>query len=236
VFVRKGSEGKIVGPLNSPVFTQNIPSIDLKVYNSAGQMVGMNYTSGMYEVGIEGVNASGSIQGGTEWVSYPSNMDLYAVIDATPLKKWAEEVNITLPENITVPMNMVEYDSNGTRTETEPVNITVNITTPTIVTPEMLQLPEIRYINGTVVDSINKTAIAGVRVFVNSSISATTDAAGAYSLTVAEGSYNLTAKLDPTHYVNNSVTVSTVGKVVATQIIELVEKPKGNIQGGVKVK
>ncbi len=100
--------------------TQNIPDIDLKVYNSAGQMVGMNYTSGMYEIGIDGVNTSGNTQGGPKWIAYPDSMDLYAVLDATPLKLWAEETNTTLPENITVPMYMVQYDSNGTRTETKP--------------------------------------------------------------------------------------------------------------------
>lgn len=88
-------------------------------------------------------------------------------------------------------------------------------------------------ISGVVYDSISKTGISNVKVSTNTGISRVTDAAGFYSLNVTEGVYNLTAKFDPMYYVNNTITVSTIGKAVAVQNIEMVEKPKGNIRGGV---
>lgn len=234
VLVEDGLLEKSFGSLAGYTITQNIPDIDLKVYNSTGQMVGTNYTSGLYEIGIDGVNTSGNIQGGSEWISYPESMnDLYAVLDITPLKKWAEEVNIVLPENITVPMYMIQYDSNGLRTETNPVNITVNTENPTtIIQPEIL-LPPIRYINGTVIDSINKTGIAGVIVSTNTSISTITDKFGNYSLNVPAGVYKLKAKFNPRYYLNTSVIISTIDSAVVGQNIELTKKPKENIKGGV---
>jgi hypothetical protein len=92
--------------------------------------------------------------------------------------------------------------------------------------------PSSKFINGTVIDSINKTGISGVTVSTNSSVTTMTDATGFYSLTVS-GIFNLTAKLDPTHYVNNTITVSTECCAVVIQDIELVEKPKGIITGSI---
>ncbi len=94
-------------------------------------------------------------------------------------------------------------------------------------------LPSFRYINGTVVDSISKEGIAGVRVFIDSNNSTMTNGTGFYSLNVTAGTYNLTATLDPAYYTNNSVTVSTASAAVVLQDIELVKKPTGNITGKV---
>ncbi|MCZ7397783.1 MAG: hypothetical protein O8C59_04675, partial [Candidatus Methanoperedens sp.] len=94
-------------------------------------------------------------------------------------------------------------------------------------------LPSYRFINGTVIDSINKTGISGVTVSTNTSVNTTTNATGFYSLNVTSGIFNLTAKLDPTHYLNNTATVSTECCAVVMQDIELVEKLKGTISGSV---
>jgi len=94
-------------------------------------------------------------------------------------------------------------------------------------------LPEKRFINGTVMDSVNKTGIAGVTVSTNTSFSTTTDAAGFYSFEVTSGTYELTARLDPTYNTNNTITVSTIGSAVVWQDIELLKKQTGNITGSV---
>lgn len=96
-----------------------------------------------------------------------------------------------------------------------------------------LSLPEIRYINGTLIDSVAKIGIFGVNVSTNTSNSTVTNATGFYSLAVRSGFYNLTARLDPTYYMNSSVSVSTVKKVMVKQDIVLVKKPTGNITGTV---
>ncbi|NJD52423.1 MAG: hypothetical protein FIB07_06090 [Candidatus Methanoperedens sp.] len=88
----------------------------------------------------------------------------------------------------------------------------------------------IRYINGTVLDSVTKAGIIGVDIFTNTSISTTTDASGFYSLAVPDGTYDITVKFDPEYY-PNSTTVSTTSSVVVMQDFELVKKPTGTITG-----
>lgn len=89
-----------------------------------------------------------------------------------------------------------------------------------------------RFINGTVMESANKTGITGVRVSTNTNLSTTTNESGFYSLAVTEGTYNLTARLEPTYY-SNTTTVSTIGSEVVIQDIELLKKVTGNITGSV---
>lgn len=50
-------------------------------------------------------------------------------------------------------------------------------------------LPTMWFINGTVIDSLNRTGIAGAKVFANNSLK-TTNATGFYSFTVASGEYD----------------------------------------------
>jgi PKD repeat protein len=87
----------------------------------------------------------------------------------------------------------------------------------------------VRFINGTIMDSINNTGLAGVKVFTNTSISTVTNATGFYSFSVNAGTYNITATFEPVYY-PNSTTISLQGAVV-TQDIELLKKPTGNITG-----
>ncbi|VVB89014.1 Uncharacterised protein [uncultured archaeon] len=70
-------------------------------------------------------------------------------------------------------------------------------------------------------------------VSTSTGISTTTSASGFYSFAVAAGTYDLTARLEPEYYMNNSVTVTTVSGAVMVQDIELIVKPTGNITGNV---
>ncbi len=119
----------------------------------------------------------------------------------------------------------------GTRTVDNNGNINATMVTHTATTI----LPSVRYINGTVMESGTLNPLPGVTVSTNTSISTTTNATGFYSLPVSEGTYALTAMLNPTHYTNSSITVSTVGSAVVVQDIELVKKPMGTITGSVTV-
>jgi hypothetical protein len=116
----------------------------------------------------------------------------------------------------------------GTRT----VDVSGNINSTMVTNTSTTILPAIRYINGTVIDSVNKTNIPGVKVSTNTNLSTTTNASGFYSFAVTSGTYNLTATFDIRYY-TNSTTVSTTGKAVVMQDIELVKKPTGNITGSV---
>ena len=99
----------------------------------------------------------------------------------------------------------------------------------TVITLYTDTLPSVRYINGTVIDSISKSAIPGVTLFTNGT-SAITDGSGFYSFAVTEGTYEVTARFDPEYYMN-STTVSTISNAVILNNIELVKKPSGNISG-----
>lgn len=92
-------------------------------------------------------------------------------------------------------------------------------------------LPETRFINGTIVDSIKKTGISGMNISANTSLYATTNVSGFYSIKVNEGTYDLKAVSEPGYYVNNTITVSTIDRTFVKQDIELVEKPTGTITG-----
>ncbi|HWR26645.1 MAG TPA: hypothetical protein VN316_02085, partial [candidate division Zixibacteria bacterium] len=95
------------------------------------------------------------------------------------------------------------------------------------------ELPPVRYINGTVKANSTGNGLAGVFVSANSTISTTTNTTGFYSFAVTAGTYGLTAKLDPTYYTNNTLSVSTIESAVVIQDIELLKKPTGNITGSV---
>lgn len=99
---------------------------------------------------------------------------------------------------------------------------------------ESTELPETRFINGTVFD-FARNGISGVTVSANNSMYTSTNEFGSYSLEVVEGTYYLTASSDPIYFTNNSITASTIGSSVVIQDIELDMKPKGIITGKVLV-
>jgi hypothetical protein len=94
-------------------------------------------------------------------------------------------------------------------------------------------LPLVRFINGTIMDSVSKEAIAGATVSTNASVSTKTDASGFYSLAVPSGTYDLTGRLEPMYYANSTVTVFTASSATVVRDIELMEKPTGAISGAV---
>lgn len=100
---------------------------------------------------------------------------------------------------------------------------------------ESLVPPPLGFINGTVMDSVHKTGIAGVMISTNTSISTMTDATGFYSFALTPGTYNLTATFLPTYYTNRTIMVSPVINSEVVQDIELLKKPTGNISGTITI-
>lgn len=94
-------------------------------------------------------------------------------------------------------------------------------------------LPLVRFINGTIMESVSKEGIAGATVSSNKSVSTITNASGFYSLAVPSGAYDLTGRFEPMYYANSTVTVFTASSAVVVQDIELMEKPTGTISGAV---
>lgn len=117
-------------------------------------------------------------------------------------------------------------------TESNPVDVPPPATNLDIsLTPiGVCVLPSVRYINGTVMDSITKEVLPGVTVSTTGA-STTSDMYGFYSLEVASGTYPLMTMYDIRYYTNSSVMVSTEFSAVTEQDIELVRKPTGNITG-----
>ena len=92
-------------------------------------------------------------------------------------------------------------------------------------------LPGNGYVNGTVIDYVNRNGIAGAIVTTNSSIGTVTNGAGFYSLELGEGDYYLTVTADPGYYPNNSVIVRVFEDSTTVQNVELIKKPTGMISG-----
>ncbi|PWB56927.1 MAG: hypothetical protein C3F06_00090 [Candidatus Methanoperedenaceae archaeon] len=114
---------------------------------------------------------------------------------------------------------------------TRTVDSSGNINTTFISNTASTELPLVRYINGTLFDSISNTGISGGVVSTNTNLSTITNATGFYSFNVTEGNYELTAGLNPTYYTNSSIIVSTIGSFEVMQDIKLEKKPTGIISG-----
>ena len=91
------------------------------------------------------------------------------------------------------------------------------------------------YGNGTVYGILDKK-IAGAIVSTNTSVSTTTDLNGAYSLSLPNGTYRLTASKEPEYYPNSSVIVTVTAYTTVNRDIILTPKPTGNISGTVRNK
>ncbi len=151
-----------------------------------------------------------------------------------------ENSNVSNP-GIFITINLTMINSSGSSginllnveiTDPNGSFIEVNVTNGTIhAGMNATELPETIFINGTVMNSINKTGISGVTVSTNTSMYAITDTSGFYSIEVPGGTYDLMAVLEPKYYVNNTITVSTTGREVIVQDIELTKKPTGTITG-----
>ncbi|MFZ3384840.1 MAG: carboxypeptidase regulatory-like domain-containing protein, partial [Candidatus Methanoperedens sp.] len=91
------------------------------------------------------------------------------------------------------------------------------------------------YGNGTVYGILDQK-IAGAIVSTNTSVSTTTDQNGAYSLSLPNGTYQLTASKEPEYYPNSSVIVTVTAYTTVNRDIILTSRPTGNISGTVRVK
>ena len=248
--VKMGITSTIGFITGSPFLTDNstAPDLDLHAVTPEGLHIGMNYTSGEYEMQIPGGVSSGDLIGGEEWIFVPVGTQVRYYVDSRDVQQYLEENPDIDPANATMNYSItsMEYGENPQSVELPDGNSTVtdrNISVPEAGTigpgiiVEMNTTPVWkRYINGTVTDSINKTGIVDVTVSANIDISTKTNATGFYSLIVGGGTYNLKVDLEPIYYVNNSVTFSTVESPVSVQDFELLKKPTGNIRGGVTIK
>jgi hypothetical protein len=88
------------------------------------------------------------------------------------------------------------------------------------------------YGNGTVYGSLG-AKLSGAIVSTDTGISTTTNGTGFYSLSLANGTYHLTASKEPEHYPNSSVIVTVTAFTAITQDINLTAKPTGTISGKV---
>jgi len=73
--------------------------------------------------------------------------------------------------------------------------------------------------------------IAGATVKTDTGISTTTNETGFYSLSLVNGTYHLTAIMEPEYYPNTSVIVTVIANTNITANIILDMKPTGNITG-----
>jgi PKD repeat protein len=155
------------------------------------------------------INFTGSASGGTAPYSYNWNFgDGVTSSLSNPAHAYSNKGSYTA--------NLIVTDSVGRNSSPDTAAVSVEW---------------VRFINGTIMDGVNKAGLAGVRVFTNTSLSTVTNATGFYSFSVNAGTYNITATFEPVYY-PNSTTISLQGAVVM-QNIELLKKTTGNITGSV---
>lgn len=124
--------------------------------------------------------------------------------------------------------NVMVSEPNGQAIALNVINGSVNISGTALDTTL-----QVRFINGTVMDSVTKAGLPGMKVFTNPSITTMTNTTGFYSFAVGSGTYNVTATFGPTYYANIT-TVSTDISAVVVHDIELLKKPTGTITGSVR--
>ena len=88
------------------------------------------------------------------------------------------------------------------------------------------------YDNGTVYGTLG-VKLAGAKVSTNTGVYTYTNETGFYSLSLVNGTYQLTASKEPEYYPNSSVSVTVTAFTTVTQDIILTAKPTGNITGKV---
>jgi len=182
--VQYGLPLRIFGELPENLHRDIYFDIDLHAYSFDGRMVGMNYTSGEYEIQIEGARASGNLLScGPEWISVPSDIHVYFTLDPTPAREFMESLNISLPSNVTVTWQIVYYDENGTKYTSQLLNTSISLYEETIlgipaqidIDPDTLNLrSKGKYITTYIElpDGYNPTDIDVSSVMLNLSISA----------------------------------------------------------------
>lgn len=74
-----GSENlEALNQVGSHEVLENIsrPDLDLHGYTSDGSHIGIDYNTGEYEMGVEGVETSGDLLGGVEWIMVPDGVEM----------------------------------------------------------------------------------------------------------------------------------------------------------------
>ncbi len=90
------------------------------------------------------------------------------------------------------------------------------------------------YINGTVRN--NSGIISGATVTTNTGVTAISNSTGFYSLSLVNGTYQLTTSKEPEYYTNSSVNVTVTAPGTVSKDIILIKKATGTISGTVRVK
>jgi len=116
---------------SEPVPSQWHFDLDLHAYTYDGREIGMDYATGEYKVQVADAKTTFDTPGGgPEWISLPEDENVYCVIDPTPAREWADEIDVSV-ENVKVTWEIVYYNEEGTRKESEPITLDISLDEPT---------------------------------------------------------------------------------------------------------
>jgi hypothetical protein len=103
-----------IGFLSNPVLGATTPDLDLHAYTPDGKHVGMNYTSGEYEMQIPNSYSSGDMIGGKEWMFFPTGTEVRYYVSSHDVQKFLEENSDVNPANwtLTYSTSFMEYGEN----------------------------------------------------------------------------------------------------------------------------
>ncbi len=95
-------------------FNQTSPDLDLHAYTFDGKHMGINYETGEYEMGITGASTSGDIFQGSEWISVPSDIEVYFVVSSYDTGEFLKtHLGELENENMTYKFEVSRSDENG---------------------------------------------------------------------------------------------------------------------------
>ena len=101
--------------------------VDLKVYSSSGEKVGMDYESGKYLIEIPRARASGNIPGGgPEWISVPDDIEIEYMIDTTPAKQRMSAIGLK-EVHLQVELQKVNINEHGDKAITDEQTIPLDL-------------------------------------------------------------------------------------------------------------
>ncbi|OHA52499.1 MAG: hypothetical protein A2991_04205 [Candidatus Terrybacteria bacterium RIFCSPLOWO2_01_FULL_58_14] len=110
---------------------QVLPDLDLHAYTSDGLHVGMNYSTGDYEIQIPGASASGDLWSDEEWIVVPVGTEVRFAVSSRDIEQFFQEhpdIAASLPSlEEAYTFGAITYDASSQRFAATPVeNITVN--------------------------------------------------------------------------------------------------------------
>ncbi|MEI9479769.1 MAG: hypothetical protein WCO26_24805, partial [Deltaproteobacteria bacterium] len=111
----------------SQVLTDIKPDLDLHAWDNLGRHVGINYSTGQFEIQIPGAEASGDICGGEEWISVPKGAQVTFKLSSHDVEAFLQAYPQLVEDSGIYPSPVLLTETSSTGTATIAVQTTVSL-------------------------------------------------------------------------------------------------------------